>query len=132
MYVELYSQPEQIKAVSTLYLQQTLSNLKGKVNNTYTPRIVIYSSHDTTVGMVLAALNMTNIECIADHYLNGVNNGDTCVSTYPIYTSNVIFELWEKNAHHYIKVLYNGVARKIPVCNYNYECSLEDFEKWVN
>ena len=132
MYVELYSQPDQIKAVSSLYLQQTLDNLKGKVNKTYTPRIVIYSSHDTTIGMILAALNMTNLECITDHYLKDIKNEDTCVSKYPTYTSNVIFQLWEKNNQHYIKVLYNGVPRKIPICEYNYQCSLEEFEKWVN
>ena len=38
---------------------------------------------------------MTNVKCIADHYLNGIDNDETCVWAYPKFTSNVIFELWE-------------------------------------
>jgi hypothetical protein len=56
-----------------------MSNFEGKLSKKFTPRIVIYSGHDTTIGMILAALNMTNPQCIVDHYLNGVNNSDTCI-----------------------------------------------------
>lgn len=91
MYTDLFAQPDQIRAVSTLYLQQTLENLKGKVNGTYTPRMVIYSAHDTTVGMVLAALNMTNLKCIANYYLNNIVAEDTCVEKFPPFTANIIF-----------------------------------------
>lgn len=72
-------------------MKQTLSNLHGKVLGTYTPRIVIYSGHDTTIGLVFAAMNLANIECIVDHYLNGVQNDDTCIWAYPKYTANIIF-----------------------------------------
>lgn len=80
----------------------------GKIQGTYSPRIVIYSAHDTTLGMVMAALNLANIECITDHYLNGVKNDDTCIWEYPPFTANLIFELWNKNGEYTIKLIYNG------------------------
>jgi hypothetical protein len=74
-----FSQPDQIRTIVSNYIKQTLSNFHGKVLGTFSPRIVIYSGHDTTVGMVLAAMNFTNLNCITDHYLNEINNDDTCI-----------------------------------------------------
>lgn len=78
-YLFHYSQSYQIKAVATNYLQKTLSNLKGKISGTFTPSIVIYSGHDTTLAMIFAAMQFTNVQCVIDHYLNGVANDDTCI-----------------------------------------------------
>lgn len=55
-YLYYYSQPAQIRAVSTNYIKQTLENFKGKINGTFTPSIVIYSGHDTTIAMIFAAM----------------------------------------------------------------------------
>lgn len=79
MYLTLYSQTDQIRAVATDYFLQTLSNFEGKINKTYTPKMVLYSSHDTTIGMIFAAMNFVNVKCLIDHYLNGANNDDTCI-----------------------------------------------------
>lgn len=91
MYLSLYSQTDQIRAVATNYFKQTLSNFEGKINKTYTPKFVLYSSHDTTIGMILAAMNFVNVKCLTDHYLNGANNDDTCIWEYPPFTANIIF-----------------------------------------
>lgn len=90
--------------------------------------MVLYSAHDTTVAMVLSALNMTNVDCIVDHYLNGVQNDDSCVWQFPPFSANIIFELWNDSGNYTIQVLYNGEKRKIPICNYSYECTLEQFK----
>lgn len=29
-------------------------------------------------------------------------------------------------------MLYNGVERKIPICNNQFACSFSDFESWAN
>lgn len=81
--------------------------------------------------MVLAAMDLANIQCITDHYLNGINNDDTCVWEYPAYTANVLFELWNNNGEFTVRVLVNGRLRKIPFCDYRVECTLGEFRKWV-
>ena len=55
----------------------------------------MYSAHDTTVGNMIAALNLTNVDCIYDAFVNNQDtNTDTCITQYPHYTSNLIFELY--------------------------------------
>lgn len=55
----------------------------------------VYSAHDTTVGNMLAGMNMTNIECIYDAFINNITeNTDTCIARYPNFSSNIIFELY--------------------------------------
>lgn len=81
---------------------------------------------------MLAALNLTNVECIYSAYLEGrTNNSDTCVSQYPKYTSNLIFEVWQYNtSYNTIKIRYNGQIRQIPFCNWTTECPVESFYAW--
>ena len=76
--------------MATNYIKKTMENIEGKINSTFTPRIVLYSAHDTTIGMLLAAFNMTNLDCIIDHYLNAKQNDETCVWKFPIFSSNLI------------------------------------------
>ena len=87
----LHNQEDQIKAISSNYLLETLGNLEEKAAGNFTPRIVIYSAHDTTIWMILNALKMTNLPCIVDYYLENKTSEDTCIYLYPKYTSNVIF-----------------------------------------
>ena len=69
---------------------------------------MLYSAHDTTLGMILAAFNMSNVNCIVDHYLKDIKNDDTCIWKYPIYSSNIIIELWKDNSNYTIQILFNG------------------------
>ena len=57
---------------------------------------VIYSAHDTTVGNMLAAMNMTNVDCIFEAFTQGNDsyNSDKCVIQYPGYTASIIFEVY--------------------------------------
>lgn len=66
--------------------------------------------------MVLAALGLVDPSCIKAHYLDNVNNADTCIYEYPQYSSNIIFELWNNNNEYTVKMLYNGEIKKIPIC----------------
>lgn len=58
--------------------------------------------------MIFAAMNFVNTNCLIDHYLNGVNNDDTCKWQYPPFTANIIFELWNNSGEYTIRMLYNG------------------------
>ena len=75
---------------------------------------------------------MSNVNCIVDHYLKDIKNDDTCIWKYPIYSSNIIIELWKDNSNYTIQILFNGQKRKIPFCNYSYECPLQKFKEWHN
>lgn len=82
---------------------------------------------------MLTALNLTNVACIYEAYLKGDDfNKDTCVSNYPGYTANLIFEAWEDKdtTLQTVKIRYLGEYRKIPFCNYEYECPLSKMKTW--
>ena len=97
---------------------------------------VIYSAHDTTVGNMLAAMNMTNVDCIFEAFLKGDDNyhNDTCVIQYPGYTASIIFEVYENTDTQVdtFMIRYEGVHRKIPFCNYELECPAHKLEAWYN
>lgn len=59
------------------------------------PKIVLYSAHDTTILMLLSALNLTNLKCLQDNFNNAKNSSDTCIIEYPTFASNIVFELWQ-------------------------------------
>jgi hypothetical protein len=94
----------------------------------------MYSAHDTTVGNMLAALNLTNVDCIYNAFLKNVNqNTDTCINQYPLYTANLIFEAWQYNSsYHTFKIRYNGQIRKIPFCDWKTECPVEVLYAWYD
>lgn len=66
--------------------------MKNIIANPDAPQWIIYSAHDTTIGNMLAAMNMTNVECIYDAFIsNQTSDTDTCVVNYPLFTANIIF-----------------------------------------
>ena len=60
MYITLYSNPKQIRATATGFFNETIHNIRKSILNKNEVRWNIYSAHDTTVGNMLAALNLTN------------------------------------------------------------------------
>jgi hypothetical protein len=92
LYSNLYSNQQQIRATATGFLNETVKNMIQIMKNQSTVQWNLYSAHDTTVGNILAALNMTNLECIYKAFLDGkTSNTDTCVTMYPHFTANLIF-----------------------------------------
>jgi|688.fasta_scaffold2051663_1 hypothetical protein len=66
--------------------------MKNIIKNIDNPQWIIYSAHDTTVGNMIAALNLTNVECIYDAFQKNLTvDTDTCIFNYPLYTANLIF-----------------------------------------
>lgn len=96
LYINLYysHNPIQVRTTSSGFFEATLSNIDNAIKKRDI-QWVIYSAHDTTVGNMLAAMNMTNIDCIYEAYLKGDKiNKDTCIVDYPGYTASIIFEVW--------------------------------------
>lgn len=134
LYINLFYNPLQIRTTSSNFFKHTLHNMDRAAKNKDV-QWIIYSAHDTTVANMLAGMNMTNVACIYEAYLNGSNvNKNTCVSQYPGYSSSLIFELWEDNDTSLVtfKVRYLGEYRQIPFCDYKTECLLSRFHQWYD
>lgn len=96
--------------------------------------MVFYSGHDSTIAILLAALNFTSIDCISQKYLTNITT-EHCYWQYPPFASSFVFELWEEDnkTKHIevgtlsIQISINGKRYPIPICNYAYSCPLETF-----
>jgi hypothetical protein len=132
MYINLFYQPIQYQTTATALFENMVNNFKAAIAGTG-PKLILYSAHDTTVGMTLAAFNLTNVPCINDKYLRDMPNEDTCVSDYPRFASNFIIEIYkEDNGSHSFSIVFNNIPRKIPFCNYSLSCPVEKFYEWFN
>ena len=79
----------------------------------------------------LVRLGLTNVQCIYENYVNGSKGSDYCITNYPTYTSQIIFEVYQySNGTNTFQIRYNGVYKKIPFCNYQLECNVEKFYDW--
>jgi hypothetical protein len=68
LYVAFLFTDTQIKAFSKTLLQNTIDNMRAAVADKG-PRVVFYSAHDSTIAILLAALNLTNVDCIYKKYV---------------------------------------------------------------
>jgi hypothetical protein len=73
MFISLFYQPIQYQTTATNLFETIVDNFKAAVSG-IGPKIILYSAHDTTVGMVLAAFNLTNVACINDKYIKDLPN----------------------------------------------------------
>jgi hypothetical protein len=55
---------------ATRLLQATIYNMENAISGNG-PKIVLYSSHDTTIYALLVALNMTNLNCLTEQFFAG-------------------------------------------------------------
>jgi hypothetical protein len=72
------------------------------------PKMIFYSGHDSTIAILLAALNFTTLPCLYDHYMLNKTEGK-CYWKYPPFASSFVFELWqEDNNSLSIEITING------------------------
>lgn len=102
LYANLFLTDLQINTTVTPFLNHTVNNMRNIMKDPTREKLIIYSAHDTTVGNVLAGLRLTSANCVWDVYKNGRNID--CVSDYPQYTSNVIFELVSRDTDYAVRV----------------------------
>jgi len=105
-YTQLWSVPMFIQLVQ--YLNNSISGaspLKG----------VFLSAHDGTLGLMLAALNLTTPTCMWNNFFNsGIVNDTAC--HYPIFSSNIKFELSQNGTGNYVQLYYDDQLLTIPGC----------------
>ena len=70
LYINLFFTNQQRRVTSSGFFKHTIKNIKH-YKKFRDVQWVIYSAHDTTVGNMLAAMNMTNAECVYEAYLKG-------------------------------------------------------------
>jgi len=76
------------------------NRMKANMEGPSSPKWILYSAHDTTVALVLNAFSV----------FDGTG--------WPMYASNVIFELLQdENGDYYVQMLYNGEPVLIPGCD---------------
>lgn len=93
-------------------------------------KLILYSGHDTTVGPLLAALNVSDW-------------------SVPSFASHLVFELWERpssaqdtdnskstkskgSSFWYVRVFLNGQLLQLPWCNSgSAECEFSTFSKYI-
>lgn len=71
LFINLFYTETQIRTTANGFFEATLRNINNAIKNRNGTQWVIYSAHDTTVGNMLAALNLTNVACIYEAYLKG-------------------------------------------------------------
>jgi hypothetical protein len=86
----MFHLPKQYLTASSHLFENTMNNINKSIDGTG-PKLVLYSAHDTTMAMTLATLNLTNVECINQYYLDGIDNSDTCLWDYPAFASTLIY-----------------------------------------
>jgi len=106
-YTQLWSVPLFTELVK--YLNNSISGvspLKG----------VFLSAHDGTLGLMLAALNMTTPTCMWNNYVNsGIVNNTAC--HYPLFSSSIKMELSkDSTGNYYIQFYYDDQSLTIPGC----------------
>lgn len=73
MYISLFYQPIQYQTTGTNLFENIVDNFKRAINGTG-PKLILYSAHDTTIGLILATFNLTNVPCINDKYIRDLPN----------------------------------------------------------
>lgn len=73
MYISLFFQPIQYQTTGTNLFENIVNNIKLAIAGNG-PKLILYSAHDTTVGLMLATFNLTNVNCINDKYFRNLSN----------------------------------------------------------
>lgn len=79
----------------------------------------------------MAGMNLWSTECIYENLLNNRSDTETCISTFPSFSTVMVFQLYEySNKAYTFKVNYNEKYVGIPFCDYKTQCPVERLEEW--
>jgi len=96
------------------FVQELLAFMQQKIDGTLDNKFQLFSGHDTTVGPILAMMDV----------YNGV---------WPPYASYIAWTLLQSSTgDYYVQVEYNGVIQKLPGCGNQSPCPWSTFHTLMN
>lgn len=118
--------PLQQRFIATPFLQDTLALLQAKVQNQTAHKLVMYSAHDSTLGYVYTALNLSSWQCHLQLHRSNTTEYENCFP-YPAYASSLLMELHnEENGEWKVRIKVNGEYAN--VCGRREtECGYQEF-----
>ena len=95
--------------LSGVLFREIREYFRAKLEGRETKKWLMYSAHDTTLIMILSALNLSNYQCNLAAWKEISNNfpSDSCIPL-PDYASTIIFELHRNDISANVKIRYNG------------------------
>lgn len=125
LFYSYYGNELQRRLISTPFIRELLSNFNDKINNKTEKKLIMYSGHDTTLGYLYTALNISNYECLNELWRTNKTNYLNCAK-YPRFASNLIIELHEEENNHFVKIRIDG--NYVYVCDkLEKDCDWEEF-----
>ena len=130
-YVDVGSEEER-KLLSTQFLKTIQRYFSAKIQDNYELKFAIFSAHDTTLQPYMAALNLTNWECLLEKHDKNETRKGNCVDGYPVFATQILLELHSKELEsgkaYFVKIIYNGVEMKLCETEKT-ECLFEEFNQ---
>lgn len=121
-YVTFGTERQRLSLSGALFLE-IREFFKRKILGEETKKWLMYSAHDTTLIMILAALDLNNYNCILTQWRLSLKE-NYCFQ-FPEYAASLIMELYKNNeADYLVKIRYNGKYIK----TYEYK----EFEEIMN
>lgn len=80
--IKYYYTEQQLSATTTGYFNETYHHFKRIQTDQSGVQWAFYSAHDTTIGSLIARLNLTNVPCIYENYKKGImknSQSKTCI-----------------------------------------------------
>jgi hypothetical protein len=75
----------QVALMSTPFFQEVIANMDSILSGASKAyKFHMYSAHDTTVALMINALNWTSSQCQVEAYLNKTVSNPRCIITVPL------------------------------------------------
>jgi len=109
---------------------QLLGYMENAMNGSSSLEFVFLSGHDDTLLPLITALNITTPECLWNNYINNITNDPIC--GYPIFASQVFFELYNDSNTWYVNTYYNDMPMMQPTyVEGQYQMKFGDFQNFL-
>ena len=111
-YVKNVGRKQQIQLLSINYFNEIMDLISNYSKGLNTQQLLVYSASDTTMAPFLAALNISNVDCLMSNFLNETNF-DSCVA--PDFASQFIIEFYNNTTPNEseIVIYYNDNLQNI-------------------
>ena len=117
-----YDKP-QITLLTINFLNELLEHMLNYINKTSKIKFVSYLGRDMNLIPLLAAFNITTMECLRANFLNHTANLD-CKG--PEFAASLKWELYSIDRKYFVKMYYNGYG--INICkSQDGSCTFENF-----